>query len=84
MGQLMPGRTLHELRAEALGLCEPERAELAHDLIASLDAPPDSDASRLWEAELLRRVAEVRAGTATLIDRDELRRLLEARRIRNV
>ena len=75
----MSSPTLEKLRSEALRLPELERAELAHDLVKSLDAPADTDAVEAWEKELLRRLAEVDAGTAKLIDRDELRNRMRAR-----
>lgn len=71
--------TLRKLRSEALTLPEPERAELAHALVESLDAPPDGDAADEWDKEISRRIAEIEAGTAKLIDRDEFKRRLQAR-----
>lgn len=41
--------------------------------------PPDADAADAWDKELLRRLAEIDAGTAKLVDRDELRRPMQAR-----
>ena len=75
----MSSRPLEKLRSEALRLPELERAELAHELVKSLDAPADTDAAEAWEQELLRRLAEVDAGTAKLIDREELRKRMQAR-----
>ncbi len=75
----MSSPTLEKLRSEALLLPEPERAELAHDLVKSLDSPIDPDAAEAWEKELLRRLAEVDAGTANLIDREELRTRMRSR-----
>jgi len=71
--------TLSKLRAEALMLPEAERAELARELVKSLDAPADADAAEGWDKELLRRLAEIDAGTAKLVDRDEFRRRMQAR-----
>ena len=70
---------LEQLRAEALRLPLQERAQLAHELVRSLDAPEDSDVAGAWEAEISRRIAQIDAGTASLIDRDEFRRRLENR-----
>ena len=70
---------LEKLRAEALRLSDAERAELAHDLVKSLDEPADHDAADVWDQELARRLNAIDAGTAKLIDRDELRRRLQAR-----
>jgi putative addiction module component (TIGR02574 family) len=75
----MSSETLEKLRSEALRLPETERAELAHELVKSLDAPADADAAEAWEKELLRRLAAVDGGTAKLIDRDELRDRMRAR-----
>ncbi len=75
----MASGILEKVRSEALTLSESERAELAHDLVASLDGPPDADAGPLWEAEVLRRLSEIDSGTANLIDREEFRRRMRAR-----
>lgn len=78
----MSTSTLERLRSEALSLPQEERAELAQHLMASLDAPADPDAAEAWDKEILRRLAEIDAGTAKLIDRAELRRRIE-QRLRN-
>jgi len=75
----MGSAILEKLRSEALSLSESERAELAHDLVASLDGPVDSDVEKDWDTEILRRLAEIDSGTASLIDREELRRRMRAR-----
>jgi putative addiction module component (TIGR02574 family) len=75
----MGSTTLEKLRSEVLGLPERERAELAHELMKSLDLPVDLNAGDAWDKEILRRLAEIDAGTARLIDRDELRRRIRAR-----
>ena len=70
---------LKKLRSEALMLPEAERAELAHALVKSLDAPDDADVLEAWDKEILRRLVEIDAGTAKLIDRDKFRRRMQAR-----
>jgi putative addiction module component (TIGR02574 family) len=75
----MGSESFGRLRSEVLTLSEKERAELAHDLVRSLDAPIDPDAADAWDREILRRLAEVDAGTAEFIDRDELRRRMQER-----
>jgi putative addiction module component (TIGR02574 family) len=75
----MAGSTLDKVRSEALRLPEAERAELAHSLVESLDGPADKDAASAWDTEIQRRLAEIDAGTAELIDREELRRRMRAR-----
>lgn len=75
----MAASTLEKVRSEALSLTQAERAELAHSLVGSLDGPADADAQSAWDAEILRRLAEVEAGSAQLVDREELRRRMKAR-----
>lgn len=70
---------LKRLREEALGLTEAERADLARTLMESLDAPADPDAADAWDREIVRRLAEIDAGTATMVDRDEFRNRMKAR-----
>lgn len=75
----MAAEILRKLRSEALMLPESDRAELAHELIKSLDAPADTGVADAWEKEILHRLAEIDSGTAKLIDRDEFRRRIHAR-----
>ena len=75
----MGSPTLEKIRSEALNLSESERAELAHNLVASLDGPSEPDAEKAWDAEILRRLAEIESGTADLIDREEFGRRMRAR-----
>jgi putative addiction module component (TIGR02574 family) len=51
-----------ELFREALDLAPGERAELAAELIASLDGEPDADADAAWAAEIDRRAADAKTG----------------------
>ena len=53
---------------EALRLPPGERAAIARELIASLDAPADSDVEEAWLVEVERREEEISAGTAKLED----------------
>jgi hypothetical protein len=46
---------------EALRLDLSERAELAAELIASLDGEPDEDVEAAWAAEIERRAARARS-----------------------
>lgn len=73
----MAGQTLQKVRSDALDLSEAARAELAYDLVLSLDGAVDEGVSQAREEELTRRLDEVDAGTARLVDRAE-----HARRIR--
>lgn len=73
----MGSTTLEKARSEAMNLSEAERAELAYNLVVSLDGPPDAE--RAWDAEILRRLSEIDAGTANLVDRKEFQRRIRAR-----
>jgi putative addiction module component (TIGR02574 family) len=52
--------------AEALRLEPDARAELAAELLASLDGPADPDAEAAWTAEIDRRIREIEAGSIRL------------------
>jgi putative addiction module component (TIGR02574 family) len=63
--------------AEALRL-EPEtRAELAAELLASLDGPADPGAEEAWEVEIERRIAAIEAGTIQLESWSAVKRRIE-------
>lgn len=63
--------------ADALRLDDDARAELAAELLASLDGPADPNAQGAWDAEIERRVAAVEAGTVVLEPWDQVRRRIE-------
>jgi putative addiction module component (TIGR02574 family) len=75
----MGSPTLEKIRSEALNLTESERAELAQNLVASLDGPSESGVEEAWDAEILRRLAEIDSDSANLIDREEFGRRMRAR-----
>ena len=75
----MGSTTLEKVRSDALNLSEAERAELAYNLVVSLDGPPDADVEKAWDTEILRRLSEIDAGTANLVDRKEFQRRIRAR-----
>jgi putative addiction module component, TIGR02574 family len=52
--------------ADALRLAPETRAELAAELLASLDGPGDPDAEAAWDDEIERRIAAIEAGTIQL------------------
>jgi putative addiction module component (TIGR02574 family) len=51
---------------DALRLDAKARAELAAELLASLDGPADPDAATAWDKEIQRRVNALEAGTEKL------------------
>ena len=63
--------------ADALRLDEQARAEVAAELIASLDGPADAAVEGLWAAEIERRVAAIEAGIAPLESWEDVRRRLD-------
>ncbi|MBF5054633.1 addiction module component CHP02574 family protein [Alcanivorax venustensis ISO4] len=67
------------LRDAALALSDAERAKLARDLIASLDGPADDDVAEAWDIELCRRINEIEAGQAQLLDVEEVLARVRAR-----
>ena len=79
VGGIMSTEMMERLRSEALTLSMPERAELAHDLLESLDAPADEGVEDAWDEEIIRRIAQIDAGQATLLSREQLRQKLQDR-----
>jgi hypothetical protein len=68
-----------DLRREALALPEVERADLAAELLVSLEAPTDEDPSVIrssWAAEIERRARRVMAGEAASHDWTTVRQRL--------
>jgi len=65
-------KELDSVRQYALSLPLGDRAELARDLMASLDGPSDADSKAEWDKEICRRINKLRAGEATLLDPDEV------------
>ena len=64
--------TIDELKAEALRLDPEARAQLASELIVSLDELSESEIERLWVEEAMRRDTELDNGTARSIPADEV------------
>lgn len=55
---------LQEVAAKAHNLSVDERAELVHELIVSLDEGMDNEFEAAWDAEIERRVKEIKSGKA--------------------
>ena len=70
-------RAAQAVLAEALKLELDARAELATELLASLDGPSDPDAEASWAIEIERRVAAIEAGTGQLEPWDDVKRRIE-------
>ena len=78
----MASRIVERLRNEALTLPDAERAELACNLVQSLNGPLDVGAAKEWDAETIRRLDEIASGTTQIIDRAEFARHMRARMTR--
>jgi putative addiction module component (TIGR02574 family) len=63
--------------AEALRLNIDARAELAAEILASLDQPADPHGEAAWAAEIDRRIAAVKSGEARLGPWHQLKRRIE-------
>ena len=71
------GRGAKKLLHEALALPTEERAELAAELIASLDGPADTDVEAAWAAEIECRAAKVLSGASEGTPWEEVQRRIE-------
>lgn len=68
--------------ADALRLDPEVRAEIAAELLASLDGPEDLGAEAAWEAEVQRRIAAIESGEMKLESWEEVRRRIETELLR--
>jgi len=68
----MPTPDLEALMTAAMTLSDRERAKLASDLMASLDGPGEKDVVEAWDVEICRRINEIEAGEADLLDVEEV------------
>ena len=70
-------KTATDVLADALRLEPDARAEVAAELLASLDGPADPDAEAAWDAEIERRIEAIEAGTIRLESWAEVKRRIE-------
>ena len=61
-----------ELLQKALALPDNERAELAGNLISSLETTVDPDVDAAWQQEVVRRLHEVQSGKVETISCEEV------------
>lgn len=61
---------------EALKLSPDERAEVAEQLIASLEEAPDTDVEQAWQEEVQRRLQQIERGEVKAIPWEEVQRRL--------
>jgi hypothetical protein len=72
--------TVDELKAEALRLAPQARADLARELLSSLDELSEAEIEQLWLEEAAHRNRELDAGTAEAIPAEEVLARAKARR----
>lgn len=73
-------KDLKDIAAEALELPLTARAELASQLLDSLDDLSEEENDQLWAQEAERRYAEYQAGNIEAVSADELFARLRSRR----
>lgn len=66
------------IRREALSLPVQERAELAEQLLSSLDALSEAEIEQLWFQEAVRRAEEIDQGLTKRVAAEEVRRQAQA------
>ncbi len=72
--------SVEELKKEALRLTPEARANLARELLASLDAMNEAEIEKLWVDEAIRRNEELDSGSAHAYPADEVLARARARR----
>lgn len=70
-------KAAHDVLADALRLEPDSRADVAAELLASLDGPADPDAEQVWDAEIARRIAAIESGAIPLEPWAEVKRRIE-------
>jgi len=70
-------KPIQAVLADALRLDTDARAELAAELLASLDGPADADAESAWDAEIERRINQIEAGEVRLELWESVKRRIE-------
>lgn len=61
-----------ELSLRARELAPEDRARLAEELLASLEADAEPGVDAAWDEELRKRIAEVESGAVKLVPADEV------------
>ncbi len=72
--------TADELKEEALRLAPQARADLARELLTSLDELSEAEIEQLWLEEAARRDRDLDAGTVHALPADEVIARAKARR----
>ncbi|MGV8082519.1 MAG: addiction module protein [Coriobacteriia bacterium] len=72
--------TVDELKRQALSLDAPSRADIARELLVSLDDLSEAEVERLWLEEAARRDREMASGAVGPLPMDEVFAELRASR----
>ena len=75
----MASLQLKELKDQVLKLPERERAELVHDVIASLDGDAEGNVEEAWADEIAQRVRDLKSGSIQTIGATEAMERIAAR-----
>ncbi|HLK04356.1 MAG TPA: addiction module protein [Candidatus Acidoferrum sp.] len=67
-----------EILKQALELSVEERADLAAQILDSLDSSDDPEVQASWQAEIERRMADLDSGAVQPISHDEFQRRLKS------
>lgn len=70
-------KAAESLLQEAMKLDVTERAEIAAEILATLDGEPEEGVEAAWAAEIQRRIERIEAGTEKLIPLDDVKRRIE-------
>jgi hypothetical protein len=70
-------KAVADVLADALRLEPDARAEVAAELLASLDGPADPDANAAWDSEIELRIHAIESGQSPLEPWAEVKRRIE-------
>ena len=70
-------KTAATLLHEAMELEVSERAELAAELLASLEGEPEEEVEAAWAAEIQQRIERIEAGTEKMLPWEDVRRRID-------
>ena len=65
--------TTNTIQDAALDLPETQRAELAHQLLLSLENQSEAEIAQLWTKESVRRAEDIDNGAVNMLSADEVR-----------
>lgn len=71
--------SIDDIRARVFELSAEERADLARDLLISLDGHADPDVTEVWNQEIRKRLDDFESGRVTAVDSDEAMRRVRKR-----